>query len=240
MVIAVTSFTFSTVLANDDTTKQNGIATVSGTSDPKDTIEISLPSGRVINVTTNSSGHYSTDISGLSVGDTVYVTAVNKDGKKSQPTKHTITTADVIEKDNSQSSVISSHASVSRVINKSDIPKNNQSFSWLTILLVISGAIGITAGGVAVVNASFPRVKQSIFSLVGSGLLWRSQQKRHKVKLVGKINDVTQKAFFDITTNELKILTETGEVELNRKFTQFEVKVFNRQNNDVKMVLVDE
>lgn len=51
MVIAITSFTFSTVSANDDTNTQNGIATVSGTSDPKDTIEISLPSGKVINVT---------------------------------------------------------------------------------------------------------------------------------------------------------------------------------------------
>ncbi|MFT8600608.1 MAG: hypothetical protein ABF709_10475 [Leuconostoc pseudomesenteroides] len=243
MVIAITSFTFSTVSANDDTNTQNGIATVSGTSDPKDTIEISLPSGKVINVTPNSSGHYSTDISGLSVGDTVYVTAVNKDGKKSQPTKHTITTADVIDESSSQTTTVSSHDShstVSKTTYQSQNNKKDQSFSWLTVLLWLSGAIGITVGGTAVVNSRFPKVKQSIFSLVGSGLLWRSQQKRHKVKLVGKINDHTEKAFFDVTTNELKILAKTGEVELNRKFTQFEVKVFNRQNDNVQMVIVDE
>lgn len=237
MILVITSFAFSTISANDETTNQNGIATVSGNTDPENTIQISLPNGKVIDLTPNSSGQYSTEITGLSLGDTVYVTAISAGGKKSNPTKHTITTADVVEQDNLQSN---NPSSVSNISSKSKIKKNNQSFPWLAVLLWVAGAIGITAGGTVVFTSRYPKVKQSIFSLVGSGLLWRSQQVRHKVKLVGKLTDSNEKAFVDVTSKELNALVATGEVELSRQFTQFEVKVFNRQNDDVEMVLVDE
>lgn len=241
--IVVGSFTILTVSANNETTHQNGIATISGKTNATDKIEISLPSGQIIETMPDSSGNYSTKIKGLSVGDTIYVTAVSTTGQKSKPTKHTITTADVLEEDDTQSrtaSAVSSHSVSPKRTDQSQVKKHKKSFPWIQVLLWLGGVVGVTVGGAAVVNSRLPKVQHSIFSLVGSGLLWRSQQTRHSVKLIGKINAGSEKAFFDVTTNELKILAATGEVELNRKFTTFEVKVFNRQNDDVKMVLVDE
>lgn len=237
-IMVITSFIVSTIVSsNADITNQRGIATVSGSTDPENTIQISLPNGKVMDVTPNSSGQYSVDISGLSVGDNIYVTAINDVGQKSNPTKYTITTADVVEQDDLQSN---NSSSISNISSKSKIKKDNQSFPWLSIIFWAAGAIGITAGGTAIVTSRYPNVKRSIFTLVGSRLLWRSQQDRHKVKLVGKLTDVNKKNFFGVTSKELHILVATGEVELSRQFTQYEVKVFNRQNDDVKMVLVYE
>ncbi|MBZ6003203.1 hypothetical protein KII95_04015 [Leuconostoc gelidum subsp. aenigmaticum] len=110
----------------------------------------------------------------------------------------------------------------------------------MTILFGVSGVGGITAGGASFINSRLPEVERSFFSLVGSGLLWRSQQIRYKVRLVGKFSGLNEKAFFDVTPEELNTLATNEEVELSQQFTKFEMNVFNRQNNGVKMVLVDE
>lgn len=238
MVIVISLFIFSTASANDETAESNGVATVSGTCDPNDRIEISLPNGELINVTPNSSGHYSTEITGLSVGDTVDVTALNKDGRKSQTIRRTITRADVIQQQHTVTAD-RNHASVSSKSSQAPQHKKNQNIPWLPVLL-LGGAIGSTVAGAAFANSHHLKVKKSIFSLVGSGLLWQSQQNRHTVKLVGKLTNKHTKVKFDMTPHELDTLSATGEVILSQQFTQFEIKVFNRQNSDVKMVLANE
>jgi len=240
IIIAVTIFTFSVTLSTADMADTNGIATVFGKCDPNDTIEISLPNTKIIHVIPNNVGDYNIDINGLSIGDTVYATAVSIDGKKSQPTKHTITTADMIEQNTVQDHIIKTseiHSKVLHVDEKLHLKKEDNPFFWLTVLFGVSG---VTAGGATFINSRFPKVERSFFSLVGSGLLWRSQRIRYKVRLVGRFSGLNKNSFLDVTPEELNTLDTNEEVELSQQFTRFEMNVFNRQNNGVKMVPVDE
>jgi len=238
VVTIVTFFTYSTVLADKSTMNVNGITTISGHANSNDTIEISLPFGKLIHVNPNRSGNYSTDVSDLSLGDTVYVTEVNAEGIKSQSIKRTITVDDIVQEDKPTSDIKKSSANNSST--RTRYHNEIRTFSWKTALLWVSGAVGVTVSGALFINFRYPKVKRSFFSLVGSGLLWRNQQVKHKVRLIRVMHDTIKKVFFDITTEELNMLYENGEVELNQEFTRFEIKAFNRQNDDIKMVLVDE
>ena len=156
IIIAVTTFTFSVNLVSGEMSVTNGIATVSGKCNPNNTIEISLPNTKIIHLTPNSVGNYNIDINGLSIGDTVYVTAVSIDGKKSRPTKHTITTTDVIEQDTVQNHIIKtaeSHSNVLHVGDESHLNKEDKPFFWLSVLFGISGVTSITASGATFINS---------------------------------------------------------------------------------------
>lgn len=220
------------VLADNNT----GVVIISGKSDPGDSILIELPNGNTLQVISNQSGLYMThEIEGLAIGDTVHVVAIDSQGNRSAPTSRKITSRDIVSEESpnstSKSATNNQNKSSSGSVKKKDHIVRNVVIGVVVLSSAVSSGL--------IINKRFPRVKKSIFTLVGTSILWNSQKAVHKVKIIGMLNEVTNLQSDKISEEERKKFASTGSVELKRLFTKFEIKIFNEQNENIRMVIID-